>query len=162
MKRISLIRHAKSDWGDEDLEDIDRPLTSRGYKDAKTMAGKVREAGIVPDLIFSSTAIRASTTALIFARMLNMEAHQMVFSPLLYEASLGTFIKALRMLPEEREHVFVFGHNNTITEVANELTKQSIGPTCGIVSMEADLSSWKKLVSARFLSFDYPKNIPGL
>jgi phosphohistidine phosphatase len=82
----------------------------------------------------------------------------------LYEAGLDTFIRALQGLPDGKARVFVFGHNNTITEVANTLTKQTIPniPTCGMVSMEADIHSWKELENARFLSFDYPKNTPGL
>jgi phosphohistidine phosphatase len=161
MKRLSLIRHAKSDWGHEDIEDIDRPLNARGYADAKAMAIRIRSSGIQPDYIFSSTAVRAASTALIFARELEVPEDKMFFSNRIYEVSPGKFVEALRSLPDSAKHVFVFGHNNTLTEVVNGLCRQNIPniPTCGFVMMEADILRWEELKSCIALLFDYPKNI---
>ena len=161
MKRLSLIRHAKSDWGHEDLEDIDRPLNARGYADAKAMALRIKSAGIQPDYLFSSTAVRAASTALIFARVLEIPENKMLFTNRIYEVSSGKFMEALRSLPDSVRHPFVFGHNNTLTEVVNSLCRQNIPliPTCGFVMMEADIQRWEELKSSIALLYDYPKNI---
>jgi phosphohistidine phosphatase len=161
MKRLSLIRHAKSDWGHEDLEDIDRPLNARGYADARAMAARIRSSGIQPDYIFSSTAVRAASTALIFARELEIPEDKMLFTARIYEVSPRKFIEALQTLPHSVRHPFVFGHNNTLTEVVNSLCRQNIPniPTCGFVMMEAEIMCWEELKSCIALLFDYPKNI---
>lgn len=161
MKRLSLIRHAKSDPGYPGLEDIDRPLNSRGYTDARAMAERVMSSGIRPGFIMSSTAVRAASTALIFARVLGVPEKNMLFTPRLYEVNPDKFINAVRTLPDSADHAFVFGHNNTITEVVNSLCRQNIPniPTGGFVMMESDISSWKELDKCIALLFDYPKNI---
>ncbi len=160
MKRLSLIRHAKSEWANEQLEDIDRPLNARGYADAKTMALRMKAAGNRPDALFSSAAIRASSTALIFARVFELESSQMIFTPKLYEAGEKKFLKELCHLPDQFSNIFVFAHNPTISSVASQLSGEAglNMPTCGIVNLVADISSWKELRTAELMSFDFPKN----
>ena len=70
MKTLYLARHAKSDWGNEVLKDIDRPLNNRGYSDAYIQSVKFSTDQKHPDLIISSPAVRAFTTAGIFSRTL--------------------------------------------------------------------------------------------
>jgi phosphohistidine phosphatase len=160
MKKLCLIRHAKSDWANAQLEDIDRPLNARGYADANTMSLRLKNAGILPDGICSSSAIRACTTALIFARAFGMSEKECIFTPKLYGASESEFIHSLSSLPDKWETVFMFGHNPTITEVANELSGQTILniPTCGIVMVEFDAATWAESGNGRLLLFDFPKN----
>ena len=67
MIRLVLVRHAKSDWGDPSLDDHDRPLNDRGIRDAPRMARKLAETDFRPEVILSSTALRARTTAEAFA-----------------------------------------------------------------------------------------------
>jgi phosphohistidine phosphatase len=160
MKRLSLIRHAKSEWANSQIEDIDRPLNSRGYEDAKAMALRIKKTQGIPDCLFSSTAVRAATTALIFGRVFGLEANQMIFTAKLYESSEASFLKVLRNIPDSYAHVCVFGHNPTITEIANRLSGEKILniPTCGVVILEVGLTSWKDLSTAKLLLFDFPKN----
>lgn len=159
MKRLSLIRHAKSDWANEMLEDIDRPLNARGYKDAQDMARHLKKLGILPDVMVSSTAIRASSTALIFSRCFELKEDQLVFTPRLYEADEEEFLSVIRGLKAEWDTVFIFGHNNTITEVANRLGNLSIDniPTCGVVVLEHPAGTWKELINYSFTLFEYPR-----
>ena len=84
MIRLALVRHAKSDWGDSSLDDHDRPLGERGRRDAPVMARKFAESGFRPDVILSSTALRARTTAEAFAAELGASVS---LDPELYGAS---------------------------------------------------------------------------
>ena len=72
MIRLALVRHAKSDWGDPWLEDHARPLNDRGRRDGPRMARRFAEAGFRPDVILSSTAVRARTTAGFFSKELDV------------------------------------------------------------------------------------------
>ena len=70
MRSLTIVRHAKSSWKDRGLSDRERPLNKRGERDAPIMAKRVAETGIRPSQIISSPAVRAWTTAKIFAREL--------------------------------------------------------------------------------------------
>ena len=159
MKQFCLIRHAKSDWANESLEDIDRPLNARGYQDAKTMALRLQALPFRPDAVCSSTAVRASSTALIFARTFGMDEKQILLNPGLYEADEDRFLAVLKGLPDSLERVLVFGHNPVITSLVTTLSGVRIDnvPTCGVVMFESPAERWKNLESCRFLFFDYPK-----
>jgi phosphohistidine phosphatase len=71
MKKIFLIRHAKSDWGHESLADIDRPLNQRGYDEAYLASSLLKKKNFIPDLLISSSATRAISTCFIFSRNFN-------------------------------------------------------------------------------------------
>lgn len=68
MKKVYLIRHAKSSWKDFSLDDFERPLNKRGKSDAPLMGAKLHDKKVVPDTILSSPAVRAKTTAEIIAK----------------------------------------------------------------------------------------------
>ncbi|MFB3041695.1 MAG: histidine phosphatase family protein, partial [Candidatus Poribacteria bacterium] len=68
MKTLLILRHAKSSWEHPELTDHDRPLNKRGKRDAPRMGKLLRVQGLVPDLIMSSTAKRARSTAKTVAR----------------------------------------------------------------------------------------------
>ena len=74
MKRLILVRHAKSDWSLPGQEDWDRPLNVRGQRDAPDMARRLRSRRLKPDRILSSPAVRALTTATVMARELRVVA----------------------------------------------------------------------------------------
>ena len=71
MKTLFLIRHAKSSWDDTALPDKDRPLADRGRRDAPKMGKRLAKRDVKPDLILSSPARRALTTAEIVAKKLD-------------------------------------------------------------------------------------------
>ena len=158
---LYLVRHAKSDWAYEGLADIDRPLNERGYRDAPVMAARVAKLGHDPDRIVSSPAIRALTTALIFARQLERDAATVVLEPRLYEASPAAFIHVLGEQPDAAHKLMVFAHNPTLTDVASELGGVAISnvPTAGVVCVRFEAATWaealRKPGSLEF--FEYPK-----
>lgn len=67
MKTLMLLRHAKSSWKDDSVTDHDRPLNKRGRKAAPLVGHLLRDQHLVPDLITSSSAVRAQTTATVAA-----------------------------------------------------------------------------------------------
>ncbi len=156
MKQLFLIRHAKSDWTNIDLKDIERYLNERGYSNANMMSSKFNYK---PDLIISSPAIRAMSTALIFARNLNYKADNIVIKQELYESSEQNYLSVINNIDNKFESVMLFAHNPTISDVAQILT-QALPmemPTCAIVGINFDVTDWKKVKTGELFLFDYPK-----
>ena len=164
MKKLYLVRHAKSSWDNIEMDDFDRPLNDRGEKDAPHMAKFLKHRDVVPDRMITSTANRALSTCRAFAKVFDFDKKKIITEQKLYHASPETILKVLKSLPEYRDNedvVFLFGHNPGITEFANELLNVSIDniPTCGIVEATLDIDSWKDISfgCAKLDSFDYPK-----
>src|SRR5882762_1309950 len=164
MKKLYLVRHAKSSWADPDMDDFDRPLNDRGTNDAPRMARLLKEQKIVPDRMISSPAVRALSTCKAFAEVLKYDPGKIVTVPKLYHASAETWLNVLSSLKEHKDDediTLVFGHNPGITEFTNELLNISIDdiPTCGIVSATLKIDSWTEIAwgCGKLDSFDYPK-----
>ena len=163
MKRITLVRHAKSDWSLPDQQDWDRVLNKRGQRDAPEMARRLRALKLKPDLILTSPAVRAVTTASIMARELKVPAHALHQDERLYLADPQQIVDVVKELAGGAGHVMVFGHNPGITECANRLsTGEQIDnlPTCGTFTARFDIDEWRQLAwhSGLEAEFDYPRN----
>src|SRR6185369_16889832 len=164
MKKLYLVRHAKSSWDNVEMDDFDRPLNDRGEKDAPHMAKLLKHRDVVPDRLITSPANRAFSTCQSFAKVFDFDKKKIIIEKKLYHASQETILKVLASLPEHKDKedvVFLFGHNPGITEFANELLNVSIDniPTCGIVEATLDIEKWKDISfgCAKMTSFDYPK-----
>lgn len=162
MKTLYLIRHAKSDWANITLADIDRPLNTRGYTDAHTMSELAKSKKMVPDEIITSPAIRAITTALIFARNCNFNASRIRIEPLLYHSNTQNYLDIISETNSKTEVLFLFAHNPVISDCANSLlkTKMDEMPTCGIVGITSNCDDWETFVNAdcKLILFDFPNN----
>jgi phosphohistidine phosphatase len=160
MKRIYLVRHAKSSWKDPRLTDINRPLNKRGKKDAPFMGDQLNKNQIKPDLILSSPANRAKNTALIISEKICHPAKKIVFKDELYEASERKLLDFIKKLDERIDSVMIFAHNPGLTQLNNLISNHYIDniPTCGVVALEID-KKWSEVGknSCNFLFFDYPK-----
>ena len=108
MKTLLLIRHAKSSWGDSAIEDIDRPLKESGIKDACKMAGRMKTLEINPQLIITSPAARAVSTAMIFARKFNYSYQHLDINALVYDFSKDAILQLIRNLDDKLETVLHF------------------------------------------------------
>jgi phosphohistidine phosphatase len=162
MKRIILVRHAKSDWGEHNVDDHDRPLNSRGKKDAPLMAKQVFSNTACPDLIITSSALRAVTTAKIFAKECNYPESKIDVRKELYSASWQSCVNIINAISDaDCRSVMIFGHNPFITELADRLTRQSFGnlPTCGVVAIDSNVASWAEISTGlgKLAFFEYPK-----
>lgn len=161
MKLLCLIRHAKSDWSNPFLSDFDRPLNSRGEKAAPRMGEVLLKKGIHPDLILSSPAHRAKTTAGFIAQKLFYPLDAIRYEPLLYASDVERILSVIRNTPESINTLFLFGHNPELTECANAVCGTDIEniPTCGVVAMRLKEGQWKRIGfnAAELLFFDTPK-----
>ena len=161
VKDVCFVRHAKSNWDHPGLRDFDRPLDARGLRDAPVMAAEMHKLGLIPQLLVSSGANRARSTAEFFRKEFGLDKEKLVIRNELYEASAETVWDVLHKTPDEIQFVYLFGHNPTFTWVANELSGVRIDnvPTCGVVHAQAMISSWKKFKPqhAGFIGFHYPK-----
>ncbi len=163
MKKLYLVRHAKSSWADMGMDDFDRPLNERGKKDAPQMANLLKHREVVPNQMISSPAKRAFSTCLLFAEVLKFESSKIITDKKLYHAGADTILKVLSNLKEQgdEEVVFLFGHNPGITEFANNLLNIAIDniPTCGIVEAKLDIETWKEISfgCGKMNSFNFPK-----
>src|SRR5258708_6852115 len=163
MKKLYLVRHAKSSWDNIAMDDFDRPLNERGEKDAPRMAKLLKHRDVVPDRVITSPANRALSTCRAFAKVLDFEKKKIIAEQKLYHAGSETILKVLASLPEHKEEnevVLLFGHNPGITEFANDLLNISIDdiPTCGVVEATLDIDKWKEISfgCGKMDAFDYP------
>jgi phosphohistidine phosphatase len=161
MKNLTLIRHGKSDWHSEADRDFDRPLNSRGQRAAVAMGERLAAAGQSPDLLVSSPAKRAATTARLIARELDYPEQQIMFCAEIYEAALETLVELLRNMDDKVDQLLMFGHNPGFSELGQWLSSASPDwlPTCGQLVLELPIANWAaaRQNCARLLAFDYPK-----
>jgi phosphohistidine phosphatase len=145
MKLLSILRHAKSSWKDSSLEDHDRPLNKRGLRDAPRMGALIREQGLVPDTILSSTARRARETALAVAAEIGFP-DEVRFTRRLYGADPDTHLESLRALSDTAAHVLVVGHNPGLEALLATLVGESHTlPTGALAVVELPVESWREL-----------------
>ncbi len=123
---LVLVRHAKSLHEAYVQSDIERHLCERGYHDAADSANWLISSGVRPDILVSSPAIRAYSTALIFARFLSCSPASVQLHASIYEASLKELLYVIAEIKPEFRSVMLFGHNPGFTELINYLC----GPLC--------------------------------
>lgn len=161
MKRITLLRHAKSSWSQNGLADHDRPLNQRGQRDAPIMGRRLVARGVRPTLIITSSAKRARQTGKLLAKEIGYPIEFLQSEKALYLSSPATILETIGIQDDTFNDLVVCAHNPGITEFANELSGRSIDniPTCGMVIVEADTDRWREIDDARrtFVAFDYPK-----
>ncbi len=161
MKTLYLLRHAKSSWDNPELKDFERPLNERGLRDAPAMGKRFAEAGKALGCIITSPAMRAKTTAKLFAEAIGFPVVDIASNPELYFAGTGMFLKAASLLDDDCESAMLVGHNPAITDFANLMANADIDniSTAGLVSLQLPLDSWSDIEagSARLEEFDYPK-----
>jgi phosphohistidine phosphatase len=162
MKTLTLVRHAKSSWHDTNLSDRERPLNKRGLRDAPNMGRRAVEAGIRPSLIIASPAVRAWTTAKIFAVELGYPVEFLQREDGIYLASLDRLLDVVASQDAGFNNLMLFGHNPGLTDFANYLSPGLTNnlPTAGVVSVELDRDDWLLYdrPATELLVYDYPKN----
>ncbi|UOQ53591.1 SixA phosphatase family protein [Hymenobacter cellulosivorans] len=164
MKTLYLMRHAKSSWNFDDLTDQERPLNDRGRADAPRMGRALAKRNIRLDLLVSSPAVRALSTAALLAKELEYPHNQIQVNDRIYRAEVPDLVDIVRQLPDAADAVLLVGHNPTITDFANVISPSPLNelPTAAIVCIKFDCGSWAEIdrSNADFYFFDYPRNQP--
>jgi len=147
MKRVIIVRHAKSvPYGYDD--DFNRDLTDRGIADAEKISLRLKELGIVADLVIASSATRTMHTARIFCENLGYNVGSIQKEDILYEGiTTQSFVEMLQQLPEKLNTVFIFGHNPTVYYLVFNLVKyfNADMPTCSTVVLDFPVEKWKEV-----------------
>lgn len=160
MKTIYLIRHAKSDWSDFNINDAKRGLSERGKKDIPLMANELHKKNIKPDLIISSSSNRTKLTVEGIFKRLNYST-EIIYNDELYLANPKTILSLIQNVNDKYKSIFVVGHNPGITDFANLMSDADIEniPTLGIVALKCEVKKWKecKYHDAKVEFFIYPK-----
>lgn len=151
MKTLILVRHAKSDWAHESIKDLHRPLNERGYQDAIVMSNKLSADIKCPDLFISSTAIRAYTTASMFASSFGYSREDILITEKIYEASTDSILSVLSAIDKKHNSVIIFGHNPGFTQLFEEISDSYLDnlPTCGILAIQFDFKDWSEILHER-------------
>jgi phosphohistidine phosphatase len=116
---------------------------------------------IFPDLVLSSPAKRALSTAIIISNIIGYKENKIIIDRKLYMAENDEFIEIISKLNNKFKNIFVFGHNNGITDFANYCGSLHIEniPTCGIVKIDFDIMDWCNIKNIKGNTdfFIYPK-----
>lgn len=161
MKRtLLLVRHAKSSWDEVALSDRDRPLSERGKHDAPMMGERLARDGVKPDLILSSPARRALSTARLIAVALDYQVGYILVDDRLYACDAKTLLGVIAELGDDLKRVMIVGHNPELTELTHQLAREITRmPTCAVAQFTFDGVPWSAIAGLKPVStsLDYPK-----
>jgi phosphohistidine phosphatase len=148
MKRLLIMRHAKSSWKNAELTDHERPLKKRGKHDAEKMGKVLKNKKIIPDLIICSTATRAQETAEIIADSLKYKK-KITFSDALYMAEPSDILSAIAEYGKKDKTIMVIGHNPGTEALLQILTgKVESLPTASIAYITAKIENWTNIIKS--------------
>lgn len=171
MKRLTLLRHAKSDWDDPVKRDFDRPLNGRGKRAALLMGQYARSKAMTFDHLIASPAVRVRETLDSFA-----EGYEAPFEPewdrRIYLASASTLLDIVRDIPNSANEAFMAGHNPGFEDLILTLVADDGSsplrhdvevkfPTASIAVMELAVDRWEDAGDgcAALRSFTRPRDL---
>lgn len=156
MKRLTVMRHAKSDWGDAELDDFNRPLNERGWKAARRMGRELDQRGFHFDLVLASPAARARETIDAVQQKFDFKA-PIRFEQRIYLASEALLLTMVQGLPESVHRPLLVGHNPGLQRLLLHLThhgehhlRHKIGekyPTGAVAVVELPAHRWDQVES---------------
>lgn len=161
MKKLILIRHAKTESPSFASQDFERKLKKRGWSDAKLIAEYILDKGCKPEKIITSPAVRAYQTSTVFCDVNNYAEKNMSKLPILYDGdTTQAMLDAISSVAGDSKTVMVIGHNPDMAILAMRLTGQRIEkfPTTGTVVINFDVDNWSQIeVGKGYLElFVYP------
>jgi phosphohistidine phosphatase len=161
QKQLIIVRHGKSSWKYENIEDFDRHLKEKGIHDVFTMAKRLDKQHLKPDLMITSPAIRAFHTANIMARTLDYPLDRIQIQKAFYPGRADDIIQIINKADDNLDSIMIFGHNPAFTNVANYFLQEDIEklPTSGIAKVRLETNSWKNIDKCHTenILLDYPK-----
>ena len=144
MKTLFLLRHAKAGNEEPSLPDLRRPLTDQGFHDARLVSEALRQHDLIPEIIVSSDAVRAYTTAFVFVATFEKISGDIVLEHSLYESTVQDYLKVINSIDESFSSCMIVGHNNTISMVVTELLRLNHEglKTSGVVVITSPAEKW--------------------
>ncbi len=160
MKKLILIRHAKSSWK-YNVIDHERPLNSRGKIDVEIVSNHLKKSFSSIDLVLSSDAFRAKRTATAFIKNLSINQDIVHLNHDLYDFSGSNLLKVIKNCNDKVNELMIFGHNHAITAFVNTYGSQYIEnvPTCGVVIIEFNIDKWENLNKGKTLKTVFPRDL---
>jgi phosphohistidine phosphatase len=164
MKKLILVRHAKSNWGDASISDHDRSLNERGLRNAPEMGKRLVKNGIKPQQILASSASRAQETARLIAAELDFSEGDILSESRLYEAQVTDWLEVIGELDDRWTSVMCIGHNPGVSDLAAGVFGQPVTdvPTCAVLTLDFAATYWSEVPSSipAAADYDYPKKKP--
>jgi len=159
MKKLILVRHAKSSW-EGSVEDKARSLTKRGIRDAHLVSLEIPKYFPKNFIIWSSSAKRAVETAMIFTQNISFPIENIIFKDELYTFDAKELEKAIKSCNNDHDCLILFGHNAAITDFVNKFGDIFIEnvPTSGLVSIDFDINSWEDIKKGKTRRTLFPKD----
>ena len=168
MRRLWLLRHAKSSWDDPSLDDHERPLAARGERDAAAMAAHLRRAEVRPDLVLCSSAVRARDTLTGVLPGLGPDL-RIVVERGLYTFEHRRLADALAAATDRADAILLVGHNPAIQGLAERLSRDGDAldrlrakyPTCALATIDLDIDAWADLTTdaGELVGFVTPRDL---
>lgn len=149
MKKLLLLRHAKSSWGDSSLSDVERPLNERGLKAAPLMGRVLAERSVHPSLVLCSPAVRTQRTAELVLRAANLDV-PVNLDERIYAATHARLLKMLAETDDRHEAVLLIGHNPGLEDLLAHFTgEERTVPTASLAALTLDVDAWDQIHQAR-------------
>ena len=149
MKTLFLLRHAKSSWNDERLQDFDRQLNSRGRKAAESIAGFMNQKKVAPELVLSSPAIRARETIDIVYKAARLRS-ELRYDQRIYDAGPLRLLEVISEVEEDKNRVLLVGHNPGLEGLLEILAESAEHmATCSLARIDFKVTKWNKVLEAK-------------
>ena len=174
MKRLLLLRHAKTEPAGSEIEDHQRKLLERGRLDAPAIGKYLAERKYFPDLILSSTARRTVETVELVVEQLPRRQH-IDYVDQLYLVGWRAMLAVIRTVREPVATLLVVGHNPGMEQLATELSRQPVKrkerdrfdlieekfPTCAVAVLDFNVARWRDVAPARgeLIDFVRPRDL---
>ncbi len=162
MKLLTLVRHAKSSWQDQNISDHERTLNPRGLHDAPLMASRIADRVALPDHILCSSAKRTQQTCEIFNTTWQQEPAEVAIEDSLYLSSTATLQSLIESTSVEVKHLMVIAHNPGLEQLGMVLHPSAPNrlPTCAVLHFELDQADYSldRPQQINLGWYDYPKN----
>lgn len=155
---LLVMRHAKSSWKDGQLSDHQRPLNSRGRKAAPLMAQVLADRSLVPQLVISSTAVRAQQTVELMLPQWSQSV-EIVFEDSLYLAHPRSYLNVIADHCSDQQRVMVVGHNPGLEYLIEYLTGTDEVMSTGAIAIMTTQSPWNDLEDCQLLEVLRPKEV---
>ncbi|MEH6470069.1 MAG: histidine phosphatase family protein [Halopseudomonas sp.] len=148
MKRLILIRHAKSSWKQPQLSDHERPLNKRGKRSIELMRQHLAKQPPKLEMLYSSSATRALTTAVGLADAVSIDG-QVEIADTLYDFDWQPIWRFLSHQPDALCSLALVGHNPALQQLYQQITLETLDhlPTCGLLELELEIESWDQLAA---------------